>query len=115
MNELTKDVQILESQGQPAFAVIPFHQYQQMCRQLCDLELEPDEVPHDVVKLSLGKDYSPAKAWRTYLRLTQNEAAELLGITQSALSQIENSENLKPETLKKLAAAYQISTEQLDW
>lgn len=117
MNVLTKDVQIIESDGQPTFAVIPYKQYQQMCDKIAENELilEPDEIPHEVVSMTLSKKYSPAKAWRTYLRLTQNEAAKLLDMTQSALSQIENSERLKPETIKKLANAYQISTEQLDW
>jgi len=117
MNVLTKDVQILETDGQPAFAVVPFKQYQQMCKKIeeHELVLEPDEIPHEVMSMTLSKDYSPAKAWRVYLRKTQKEAAKTLEITQSALSQIENSENLKPETIKKLAITYSISTEQLNW
>jgi len=117
MSALTKDVQILESNGLPTFAVIPFPQYQQICRKIeeHELELKADEVPHDVVKLSLGKGFSPAKAWRVYLRLTQVEAAERLGITQGALSQIENADSLKKETVDKLAAAYELYPEQLDF
>ena len=117
MSVLTKDVQILEANGLPTFAIIPFPEYQQICKKLDEHEviLGPDDVPHEVVKLSLGKGFSPAKAWRVYLRLTQVEAADRLGITQGSLSHIENSDNLKSETAKKLAVAYEIYPEQLDF
>jgi len=54
------------------------------------------------------------RAWREYLGLTQAEVAEKAGITQSALSQMENGESkLRKATRIKLAAAMGINHEQL--
>jgi len=103
------DVQIIEKDGKPAFAVIPYEEY---------LRLRPkDEVetiPHEVVGLVIKKRMNLVKAWRTHLRLTQREVAKRVGISQAALSQMEKSANeLRTTTLEKLARALGISAEQL--
>lgn len=74
----------------------------------------PDETPHEVAGYMLNKGYPPVKAWRVYLRMNQKEAAEKIGITQSALSQIEKSENNQRGTLQRIAEAWGIHVEQLD-
>ncbi len=107
MNALT-DVQIIQQNGQPAFAVIPYDQYLQF--------LPPEEptIPHEVVGLIVKKGMNLVKAWRTYLGLTQAEVAQKAGISQAALSQMEKSENrLRDHTLEKLADAMNISVAQL--
>jgi transcriptional regulator with XRE-family HTH domain len=54
------------------------------------------------------------KAWRTHLGLTQSEIAKKAGITQAALSQMENNENtLRTATLEKLAKAMNLTVDQL--
>jgi DNA-binding Xre family transcriptional regulator len=103
-------VQIIEQDGVPAFAVIPYEEY---------LKLVPpkdDEyIPHEVVGLIVKKGYNTAKAWRIHLGLTQKEVAEKAGITQSALSQMESSDNeMRTATLEKIAAALGVSPGQLE-
>jgi len=101
-------VQIIEQDGEPAFAVIPYNDY---LRLLPDVK---DTIPHEVVGLVVKRGMNLVKAWRTYLKLTQAEVAKKAKITQAALSQMERSENkLRSATLKKLAAAMELSEEQL--
>jgi transcriptional regulator with XRE-family HTH domain len=53
-------------------------------------------------------------SWREFLGLTQKEVAKRMGITQAALSQMESAENnLRKETLKKLATALKLDIAQL--
>ena len=106
MNTLT-EVQFIEKDGEPAFAVIPYTEY---------LKLFPEEatIPHAVVGLVIKKNMNLVKAWRIYLGLTQKEVAKKAHISQAALSQMEKSENsLRTATLKKLAKAMGLSEEQL--
>ena len=66
---------------------------------------EGDAIPHEVVGLTIKKGYTLVHAWREYLRLTQTEVAERMGITQAALSQMEaGRKHLRKATLEKLAA-----------
>jgi predicted transcriptional regulator len=43
-----------------------------------------DAIPHEVVGLTVKKGYTLVRAWREYLRLTQAEVAERMGISQAA-------------------------------
>jgi transcriptional regulator with XRE-family HTH domain len=55
------------------------------------------------------------KAWRTHLGLTQKQVAKKAGISQSALSQMEKTENNPHSaTLEKLAKAMNLSVDQLE-
>ncbi len=113
MNALTNNVQVITENGIPAFAVIPYGQFKLICQKI-DEQQAVDEVPHEVAAMMLEKGYSAPKAWRKYLRLNQSEAAAKIGVSQAALSQIENNEHNQPGTLKKIANAYGLAVEQLD-
>lgn len=104
------NVQIIEHNGTPAFAVIPYEEYLRLIPQ------DDDEyVPHEVVGLMVKKGYNTIKAWRVHLGLTQREVAHKAGITQSALSQMESSDNeVRTATLEKLADALGVSAAQLE-
>ena len=106
--KIPTNIQYIEQNGKPVFAVIPFDEY---------IKLLPSEVvtiPHEVVGLVVKKGMNLVKAWRTYLGITQSEIAKKAGITQAALSQMENTENtLRTATLKKLAKAMGLSVDQL--
>ena len=108
MGALT-DVQIINKDGKPAFAVIPYEEY------LGLLPADEDTtVPHEVAGLVIKKGMNLVKAWRTHLGFTQREIAKRAGISQAALSQMEKSTNeLRTATLEKLARAMGISVEQL--
>jgi len=67
------------------------------------------------VGLIVKKGYNTVKAWRVYLGLTQKEVADKAGMTQSALSQMESSDNeMRTGTLEKLATALGVSVGQLE-
>lgn len=100
--------QIIEQDGKPAFAVVPFDEFQRLVAQ------EEPTIPHQVVALSVEHDCSLVKAWRLYRKLSQTEVAERMGITQSAYQQLENSEGrYQRRTLQKLAEALEVDPEQL--
>ena len=109
MNVLTEKLnwQLIEKDGKPAFAVLPYEQY---------LTLISDEpvFPHEVVGLEIKYD-NIIKAWREYLKISQKELAARVGITQAALSQMEKP-GAKPHgaTLQKIAAAIKIAPELLE-
>lgn len=106
--KIPTNIQYIEQDGKPVFAVIPYDEYIKL--------LPPEEttIPHEVVGLVIKKGMNLAKAWRTHLGFTQSEIAKKAGITQAALSQMEKNENkLKTATLEKLAHAMNLSIDQL--
>ena len=106
-------VQIIEQGGKPAFAVIPYADYLAAFGHAISPPKVDDTVPHEVMRYILREDYSLARAWREYLGLTQDEVATKMGITQSALAQIETSSKPRKATRQKLALALGINVEQL--
>jgi transcriptional regulator with XRE-family HTH domain len=70
-------------------------------------------IPHAVVGLVIKNDWPLVKAWRKHLKMSQKSLAEKAGISQPALRQMENSDNLRTSTLDKLAQAMGIAPEQL--
>ena len=107
------DPQIIKQDGKPAFAVIPWNEYQK----LLNNQIESDEsdvwFPNEVVKANVRGD-SLLKAWREYLKLTQAELASKAGMKQSALARLEsNIANPRKATLLKLAEAMGITVDQL--
>ena len=107
------DPQIISHNGKPAFAVIPWNEYQELIHN----QMESDEsdvwFPNEVVKANVRGD-SLIKAWREYLKLTQAELAAKAGMKQSAMARLEsNSVNPRKATLAKLAEAMGINIEQL--
>ena len=107
------DPQIITQNGRPAFAVIPWDEYQELIHK----QIEPDEsdvwFPNEVVKANVRGD-SIIKAWREYFKLTQAELAAKAGMKQSALARLETSSATpRKSTLVKLAEAMGLSVEQL--
>jgi len=112
MNKPT-NVQIINQDGRPAFAVIPYEEYVRTFRKAPRIP-ESGNIPNDVVWLSVDKGYTLARAWREYLGLTQSEVASRMGISQAALSQMESGEKkLRKASLEKLAGALGVTVEQL--
>ncbi len=74
--------------------------------------LEESSVPHGVMKFVLLHKYTMQRAWREHLGITQKELAKRIGMTQSALSQLESSTKLQAATQKKLATGLGIPEAQ---
>lgn len=108
-------VQIITENSRPAFAVIPYAEYEEMQRKLAiaGKRDEKTTLPLDVAEMHVMEGYSLIKAWRLYLKKTQRETAGALGITQGAFSQMEKSPTNQQETLRKIAAVFGISPSQL--
>ena len=86
MEEIRKEMstftnfQIIEKNGKPAFAVIPYDEFLKLIRD------EERTIPHEVVGLVAKKGMDLIKAWRTYHGMTQAEVAKNASITQAALT-----------------------------
>jgi len=105
--------QVINQNGKPAFAVIPWEEYQNLLRNQMSIDETDVWFPNEVVKASVRGD-SLIKAWREYLGLTQGELAGKAGIKQPALARLEKAESRpRKSTLKKIADALDISLEQL--
>ena len=107
------DPQIIIQNGKPAFAIIPWDEYQELIHN----QIKADEAdvwfPNKVVKANVRGE-SLIKAWREYFKLTQEELAAKAGMKQSALARLEKSSVIpRKATLTKLAGAMGIGVEQL--
>lgn len=110
MNAPTNFQTILDSQGKPAFVVVPYEDFRRM-----NGGYTPGTIPNEVVNAAFDNDWSPSKAWREHLRLTQAEIAQRMGISQSAYAQMELSNRPRKATLTKIANAMGLTLEQIAW
>lgn len=106
------EVQIIRKNGVPLFAVLPYDEFLRLIEKE-DID-NASTIPHEVVGLIIKNGWNLLKAWRKYLGLTQKEVAKRAGISQAALSQMEKSDNLRTDTLEKLAKALGLKIEQLN-
>lgn len=72
-------------------------------------------LPHKVVNLVFDNDWTPIRAWREYLTLTQAEVAGRIGISQAAYAQSEAAAKPRKTTLQKIAKAMNLTLEQVDF
>lgn len=114
---------IYDESGQPQFVVLPVSEYEKL---LADAEGEwesipvvagkddDETIPNDVVNIMIDQDISLQAAWRVHSGLSQYDVAEKLGMTQSAISQLERKES-KPQrkTRERLAKLYGCRPAQL--
>ena len=93
-------VQIIEQNGIPAFAVVPFdiwQKVQEITEDMEDIALfdaakKTDDgfrIPAKIVNRELEGEH-PIKAWREHQGMTAEHLARLAGISKAYLSQIEN-------------------------
>lgn len=101
---------ILGADGKPAFVVVPYDKFVKQYGRAGSL------VPNEVVNLAFDNGWSPARAWREHLHLTQAAVAKRLGVSQAAVAQFEApGAKLRKASRDKLAAALRIDGEQLNW
>lgn len=120
-------VQILEKNGKPAFAVLPYEEY----RALLEVAEDADDVaallrfakryaeghektvPAEVVDRLL-KDESPLRVWREHRGLTAAQVAEAVQITPAHVSKLESGKgDPSVSVLIKLARLLDVSLEDL--
>ena len=120
-------VQIIERDGEPEWAVLPYGIYLQLVEEaemLQDIrdydtakaaiergeeELVPSEVAYAILD---GKN--PIKIWREYRGLTQQQLAEATGISTSYLSQIETRKRTgRTEVLTAIARVLKLTLDDI--
>ena len=112
-NALTESVQIIrDAGGCPAFAVIPFADYQALVKGKA--KAEPG-IPAAVVDLAMDNEWSASRAWREHKELTQVEVARRMGITQGAYAQLEAKKSIRKSSREKVAKALGVHEAQLDF
>jgi DNA-binding XRE family transcriptional regulator len=98
---------IIYDDGDPVFVVVPYEEY------VAAFGDDGALIPHEVVKIQVGRDCSLMEAWRRYRKLTQEDMANRLGMSQPAYAKIEKSERPRHGTLEKVAAALEIDPAQI--
>ncbi|MFA6009665.1 MAG: helix-turn-helix transcriptional regulator [Desulfobacteraceae bacterium] len=106
--------QVIIQKDKPAFAVIPWDEYQILIKSY-HVEANEKDVwfPNDVVKANVRGD-SLIKAWREHFGMTQEELSVKAGIKQPTLARMEKQgANPRKSSLIKLAEAMGLIVEQL--
>lgn len=99
---MKENVQIIERDGKPEWAILPYEDYlklleeAEMLEELRDydaakaaLEKGEDELIPGEIVFALIDGENPIKVWREYRGLTQQQLADAAGISKPYLSQIE--------------------------
>lgn len=98
--------------GVPEFVVLPVAEYLSLKNKKINMD---DGVPNQVVNMVFDNDWTPIRAWREHLGLTQEEMAQRLGVSQPTYSSQESSTKTRKATREKIAAALGIKPAQLDF
>ena len=122
---MNKPQVILDNTGHPAFAVIPWRDYERLTREDAEAILSDEEhydratasndesFPIEVVDQLLAGQ-NPISVYRNYRGLTQNALAAAVNINTVYLSQIETGKRTgSAKTLAALAKALQVTIDDL--
>jgi len=124
---MREQIQIIERNGKPEWAILPYEDYLQLIEQAELLEDirdfdaisaaiergDEELIPAEVVNAILdGKN--PVKVWREYRGLTQQQLADAVEISKPYLSQIETGKRTgTTDVLSAIAEALDVSLEQI--
>jgi DNA-binding XRE family transcriptional regulator len=120
-------VQIIERNGEPEWAILPYDTYLQLIEQA---EMLQDIHDYDAVKDALKQGdeelipgevvyaildgANPIKVWREHRGMTQQELAETAGISIPYLSQLESGKRKGSlEVLTRMAKALMVSLDDI--
>ena len=120
-------VQIIEKDGRPEWAVVPYEEYQRL---VAEAEMLQDIRAYDEAKLALANGAeelipsevtyalldgeNPIRVWREYRGLTQQQVAEAAGISKPYLSQLESGRRKgTTDVLSAIAKALNISLDDV--
>ncbi|MDO8753701.1 MAG: helix-turn-helix domain-containing protein [Anaerolineales bacterium] len=124
---MNEEIQIIERDGKPEWAVIPYDEYLELTEQAELLEDirdfdrisaaiengEEELIPSEVVYAILDGEH-PIKVWREYRGLTQQQLADKVKISKPYLSQIETGKRKgTTEILSAIAKALDVSLDEV--
>lgn len=120
-------IQLIERNGKPEWAVLPYEEYLRLIEQAEMLEDihdydaskaavergEEELIPSEVV-FAILDGRNPIKVWREFRDMSQQQLAEIAGISKPYLSQIENDKRRgTTEVITAIAKALKISVDEL--
>jgi DNA-binding XRE family transcriptional regulator len=117
------NVQFIEHNGQPQYAVIPAELYEELLEkaEMLDdikaydeaLAADDELIPADIVYRILDGE-NKVKVWREFRGLTQAALAEIAGVGQAQVAQIESGKRRGSiAVLKRLAEALKVDLDDL--
>jgi DNA-binding XRE family transcriptional regulator len=120
-------VQLIERNGQPEWAILPYEDYLRLVKQAELLEDSQDydriksavesgdeEVLPSEIVYALADGENPVKVWREYRKLTQEQLAGTAKISAPYLSQIETGKRkASTKVLVAIAGALQVNVDDL--
>jgi len=124
---MKENIQLIERDGKPEWAVLPYEEYLKLLEQAemledirdydmakAELERGEDElIPAEVVYAILDGE-NPIKVWREYRALTQQQLADAAGISKPYLSQIETGKRTgTTDILSAIAKALDVSLDDV--
>ena len=124
---MKENVQVIEKDGKPEWAIIPYETYiklveeAEMLQDIRDYDSvkaaiergEEELIPGDVVYAILDGE-NPIKVWREYRGLSQQQVANMIGISTSYLSQIEAGKRTgSTEVLAAIAKALDVTLDDI--
>ena len=124
---MKENIQLIERDGKPEWAVLPYEEYLNLLEQAEMLEdirdydaakaaLENGEdelIPAEIIYAILDGE-SPIKVWREYRGLTQQQLADKVGISKPYLSQIETGKRTgTTDILSVIAKALDVSLDEV--
>lgn len=120
--------QIIEREGKPEYAVVPYNEYLELlalaenAQDLADAETamkelatgEDEAIPGEVAERLISGNEHPLKVWREFRGLTQETLGNAAGVGKSYISQIENTgKTASTKVLKALAQALGVEMDEL--
>jgi DNA-binding XRE family transcriptional regulator len=124
---MKENIQLIERDGKPEWAVLPYEEYLKLLEQAEELEdirdydaakaeLERGEdelIPAEVIFAILDGE-NPVKVWREFRGLTQQQLADAARISKPYLSQIETGKRKgSTNILSALAKALKVTLEEV--
>jgi DNA-binding XRE family transcriptional regulator len=119
-------VQVIEKEGRPEWAVIPYEEYQrlvedaEMLQDIRDYDeamralAEGEELIPSEVTYAILDGANPVRVWREYRGLTPRQLAEAASISAAHLSQIESGEcGGSADVLAAIAKVLQLSPDDI--
>lgn len=124
---MREEIQIIERDGKPEWAILPYEDYLHLIEQAellgdirdfdtlsAAIERGDEElIPAEVVNAILDGQ-NPIKVWRVYRGLTQQQLAVAISISKPYLSQIETGKRTgTTDVLSAIAKALDVSLDQI--
>jgi DNA-binding XRE family transcriptional regulator len=115
--------QIIEKDGVPEFAVLPYAEYERLLAiaedkmdaadVLAYREAREESFPESLVDALVNGDH-PIKAYRNYRQLTQQELAERIGKSKPYIAKLEAGERTGTiDVLARIAEVLEVDLDQL--